>query len=138
MPCLTSYLVTLDEPISKIFLDIPPPGPRIDHRRVLRGNVLRVQSGVEVSFIELRRSCHAGGGKAVEVDVLTFHVYFRSDQDNYQKKERKKGAFCSRLQLELVVADGEVPIEEQHAFDTPLPVRAQRLPLLLFPAGLVK
>lgn len=39
------------------------------------------------------------------------------------------------LQLELVVADREVPIEEKHAFDASLPVCAQRLPLPLFPAG---
>lgn len=57
------YLVTLDEPISKIFLDMPPPGTRIDHRRVLRRNVLCVQSRVQVSFVELRRSCNGRGGR---------------------------------------------------------------------------
>ena len=37
------------------------------------------------------------------------------------------------LQLELIVADGEIPVEEEHAFHPASPARAQRLPFLLVP-----
>lgn len=39
------------------------------------------------------------------------------------------------LQLQLVVADGEIPVEEQHALDSTPPVRTQRLSFLLVPVS---
>lgn len=47
--------------------------------------------------------------------------------------ERRVQIPLRELQLELVVADGEVPVEEEHTLDPPPPAGAQRLPLLLVP-----
>lgn len=79
--------MALDEPFSKLLLNIPSTHTGIDHRRVFWQNVLGVERGIQIPF-----------------------------------REKK---------LQLVVGDGEIPVEEQHTLDAASPVRAQRLPFLL-------
>lgn len=47
--------------------------------------------------------------------------------------ERRVQISFRELQLELVVADGKIPVEEEHPLDPASPARAQSLPLLLVP-----
>jgi len=73
----TTYLVALDEPLSKLLLNVPSTNPGEDHRRVFRQNVLSIKRGIQIPLRE--------------------------------------------KELQLVVGDGEIPVEEQHALDAASP-----------------
>lgn len=57
----------------------------------------------------------------------------RVARQNVLSIQRRVEVSFQELQLELVVADGEVPVEEEHALDPASPTGAQSLPLLLVP-----